>query len=356
MTEPQAEKRIDQTQEGQQEANQLDKPPDAAKVRNATASDKQAAFDSNKQIFRSITDVLAIPDGATYEEAKARQIAFEQKPVESFGICFEDGSVETVKGIEPARQQENREQIAIRDDYLNRERQKPTPHDGQTLSLKQLFEDYKTPFMDAYEHSKNLKDGQPGKSKTLEEIVDRLKDCPWADKVRIQFQVHPQNPEYSNLKSTITIDLADSPERQVEVFAHEAFHATHQFLSRQYDHGKLAENVFVNMWLAGEVESMLTETKVHQELGHSGERPKFRYVQNGEVRPIDIEDYVNKHGKEGFVELLRTVQPTGQHSEPYGHHYAKSYQDYVRLFDQNKAPVESYIQNWVKSGHQRDDI
>jgi len=112
----------------------------------------------------------------------------------------------------------------------------------------------------------------------------------------------------------------------------------------------------VNMWLQGEADSMLTESRVHSELGFTGETPKFRYVRNGEARSIDIGDYVNMHGKEEFIELLRVVQPTGQHAEPYGQHYAKSYQDYVNNSDQNKAPVEKYIQSWVKSGHGREDI
>lgn len=65
--------------------------------------------------------------------------------------------------------------------------EKLIPKDGQELTLKELLNDYKTPFIDAYERSKHLKDGELGKSKTLEEIVDRLKDCPWADQIRIQF-------------------------------------------------------------------------------------------------------------------------------------------------------------------------
>jgi hypothetical protein len=234
--------------------------------------------------------------------------------------------------------------------------EKSTPKDGDHLTLKQLLHDYKTPFIDAYERSKQLKDGAPGKSKTLEEIVDRLKACPWADQILIDFKLHPNNPEYSNQSSTITIDLADPPQKQIENFAHEAFHATHQFLSTQYDNGKLNKADYVNVWLGGEVESMLVERNVHRELGLQGESPRFKYVEHGQVKNIDIDDYVNKHGKEGLREFLRVAQPTGQTAEPYGEHYAKFYNRYLQFFNQNKPAVEKYVHQWLESGHRREDI
>jgi hypothetical protein len=357
MTEQQPEKRIDQAQEGKRETNQLDKPPDAAEVRNATASDKQAAFASNKQIFRSITDVLAIPDGVSCEEAKARQVAYEQKPIESFGICFDDGSVETVKGIEPARKPEQGEKLAIRDDYLNRERQKPTPHDGQTLTLKQLFEDYKTPFMDAYERSRNLKNGEPGKSKTLEEVVDRLKDCPWTDQITIRFDSSADNTEYRNTDSAIVIRPQDPPETQIENFAHEGYHATHQFLSKLYEHGKQTKQDFVNIWLQGEVNAMLTETRVFHELGLNGDPPKFSFIRSdGKPDSFNIEQYVKANGEPGLREFLRTNQPGGRNAVPYGKHYADFYDSYISNFERNEPAVEQYINRWVRSGNSRGDI
>lgn len=357
MTDQNAEKPSDNTQEVEQETAQLEKAPDATNVRNASGAEKTAAFESNKQIFRSITDVLAIPDGATYEECKVRQNAYEQAPVQSFGICFDDGSVETVKGIEPARKQEHKDQLAIRDDYLNRERQKPTPQDGQTISLKQLLEDYKTPFMDTYERSKNLKDGEPGKSKTLEEVIDRLRNCPWADQIMIKFDSRAENTEYRNTDSTIIIRPQDPPEKQIENFAHEGYHATHQFLSKLYEHGKQTKQDFVDIWLQGEVNAMLTETRVFHELGLKGNPPKFGYIHNsGKPDSINIEQYVQANGELGLREFLRTNQPEGRGAVPYGQHYADFYDSYILNFERNKPAVEQYINQWVQSGKKRGDI
>lgn len=240
--------------------------------------------------------------------------------------------------------------------FLTQHSEKPTPNHGQALTLKQLLEDYKTPFIDAYERSKCLKEGQPGKSKTLEYVVDRLRAIPWADRIWIDFKLHPDNPDYNNEKSTITIDLAATPEKQIEIFAHEAFHAAHQFLSKQYNRGKLSKAEFLDIWLSGEVESMLTEVRVYRELGLTDDSPKFKYVENGKVKPVDIEDYVKRHGKEGFVEFLRSHQPAGKNAIPYGEHYARFYDSYLSNFDQNKGAVERYIQKWEQRGNRRDDI
>jgi hypothetical protein len=249
------------------------------------------------------------------------------------------------------------EKIALRDDYLNRYELKPLlPIDGQTMTLHETLTVFKTPFIDAYEHSKQLKDGQPGKSKTLEEVVNRLKDCPWADRISIKFDSKAPNTEYDNLASTITIRPQDGSGKQVENFAHEAFHSTHQFLSKLYDHGIVKPKDFENIWLEGEVDSMLTEVRTHHELGLKGDSPRFNYERNGHEDHIDIQKYVEEHGRQGLLEFLRTAQPTGEGAKPYGEHYSSFYERYKENFDKNKPAVQKYIQQWVQSGHRREDI
>ncbi len=244
------------------------------------------------------------------------------------------------------------EKIALRDDYLNRYELKPLqPIDGQTMTLHEALAVFKTPFMDAYEHSKQLKDGEPGKSKTLEEVVDRLKACPWANQITIRFDSKAKNPEYDDLSSTITIRPHDSPEKQTENFAHEGFHATHQFLSKLYDHGIVKPKEFESIWMQGEVDSMLTEANVQQELAKNGEPAKFYYYRANNRRKdhIEIRQYANQHGEPGLLEFLRTAKP-------YGEHYASFYKSYSSNFQKNKPAVDQYIKQWVQSGHESDDI
>ncbi|MBZ0184659.1 MAG: hypothetical protein K8F91_00305, partial [Candidatus Obscuribacterales bacterium] len=131
------------------------------------------------------------------------------------------------------------QRIAVSDEQLNRHelkswRELQVPKDGQSITLKQILEDYKTPFIEAYNHSKQLKEGQSGKSKTLEDIVDRLRGCPWADDIQIKLDRKESNPEYDPERNTMTINPEDTPETQIELFSHEAYHATHQFLHKMY--------------------------------------------------------------------------------------------------------------------------
>lgn len=251
------------------------------------------------------------------------------------------------------------EKLALRDDYLNRtELNKLAPKDGDNLLLKQVLEDYKTPFMDAYERSKTLKDGDPGKSQTLEDVVDRLRDCPWAGKIHIKFDSRADNTEYDELASTITIRPQDSAKKQTENFAHEGFHATHQFLSKLYDHGIVSPKEFEDIFMRGEVDSMLTEAKVQQELHKNGEPAKFFYYRadNGQRDHIEIRQYANQYGEQGLLEFLRTAKPASQNAKPYGKHYASFYSSYSSNFQKNKPAVDQYIKHWVQSGHKRDDI
>lgn len=251
------------------------------------------------------------------------------------------------------------EKIALRDDYLNRYELKPLrPIDGQSMTLREALAVFKTPFIDAYLQSKKLKDGESGKSKTLEEVIDRLKDCPWADMIHIKFDSKASNTEYDNLASTIIIRPQDSSGKQVENFAHEGFHATHQFLSRLYGNGIVKPKEFENIWMQGEVDSMLTEANVHQELAKNAEPVKFYYYRadNGKKDHIEIRQYANQYGEPGLLEFLRTAQPASENAKPYGEHYASCYDSYSSNFQKNKPAVERYIKQWAQSGHQPDDI
>ncbi len=249
------------------------------------------------------------------------------------------------------------EKIALRDDYLNRYELKPLrPIDGQSMTLREALAVFKTPFIDAYLQSKKLKDGESGKSKTLEEVIDRLKDCPWADMIHIKIDSKASNTEYDNLASTIIIRPQDTSGKQVENFAHEGFHATHQFLSKLYDYGIAKPNDFENIFLKGEVDSMLTEVRVHHELGLKGDPPRFNYQLNGHEEHVDIQKYVEEHGRHGLLEFLRTAQPAGVGAKPYGEHYSSFYERYKENFEKNKPAVQKFIHQWLQSGHRREDI
>ncbi len=237
--------------------------------------------------------------------------------------------------------------------------EKLVPKDGDPpLTLKQLLNDYKTPFIDAYEQSRHLKDGEPGKSKTLEDIVDRMKACPWADQIRIKFDKNATNPEYDPVKNTITIRPQDKPDAQIQLFSHEAYHSTHQFLNTMYSGANLLDKqTFTNTLLGGEVGSMVAEAKVHQELKLGTEQPQFFFKNvQGVDDHIDIGPYVKEHGIRGLFDFLEKAEPVRKGQEPYGIYYQKNYQPYADHFAANKPAAVKIIQQWVKAGHKAEDI
>lgn len=155
---------------------------------------------------------------------------------------------------------------------------KLSPKDGDSISLRELLTDYKTPFIDAYEKSKHLQDDELGKSKTLESVVDRLKGCPWAEKINVNFDSNVENPEYDPVKSTITIRPQDSPAKQIEMFVHEATHATHQALAQMY----LGTEPLIREQYAetlGQIETLTfkNEIGVHNELTAAMGAPPVSY-------------------------------------------------------------------------------
>lgn len=297
---------------------------------------------------------------AAFQGSQSGSVSVVDREQTMFATGFDFAQAENIYGKDGSdllAYKPNQSDASDKIQIADKPHEKLIPKDGQTITLKQLLNDYQTPFMDAYERSKHLKDGDPGKSKALEDVVDRLKDCPWADQIRIKFDSKADNTEYRNTDSTIIIRPQDPPDKQIENFAHEGYHATHQFLSKLYDHGKLSKQDFVNTWLQGEVNSMLTEVKVFHELGLTGEPPKFHYIRSdGKPDSIDVEQYAKEHGEQGLREFLRTNQPKGHNAVPYGQHYANFYGSYISNFDRNKPAVEQYIKQWVQSGRARGDI
>lgn len=223
--------------------------------------------------------------------------------------------------------------------------------------MKQLLNDYRTPFIDAYEWSRRLREGELEKSRKLESVIDRLKDCPWAEDIRIKFDAGADNPDYSNHGNTITIRPQDPPERQTENFAHEAHHATRQFLFALYGGAIVGKSDFVDQFLHGEVQALRTEGQVHDELGHVGPQPRFNYfLPDGTTTFVEIGPYIQQQGTNSFLHLVRTVQPLGRNAKPYGEHYGDSYDAYKQNFNQDKLRVDGHIRQWEATGHSRTDI
>jgi hypothetical protein len=231
-----------------------------------------------------------------------------------------------------------------------------TPRDGQTITLQEFLDSYRTPISDAYELSRRGNPGDP-RSETLERLIQRLREVPWANQIRIRFDSRATNPEYDAATSTITINPNASATRQIESFVHEAYHATHASLHALYNNGVVSEQEFVRIYMNDEVQAMLMEARVHDELGHRPPPVRFYYRRpDGTQAYIDIASYAREHGENGLRDFLSAAQPIGQNARPYGQHYASFYAAYRQNFNQNRPAVQQYIQSWVNSGHQAQDL
>lgn len=141
------------------------------------------------------------------------------------------------------------------------------PKHGDNPSLKQLMTEYKTPFIDVYRWSKNLPYGAPGRSPTLETLVDRLQLCPWADQIRGKFDGAKSHPDYDPAESAITINPNDTSLKQMQDFAHESYHATHQKIAELYSQkGPLRKSDYVASKTEIEGRCFESEVKVTNEL------------------------------------------------------------------------------------------
>ena len=238
------------------------------------------------------------------------------------------------------------------------------PKDGQPVKLEAIIKDYKTPFTEAFENSKQLKNGENGKLEMLEETMRRLHSVPWKEKLDVQFDPTARNPEYNPVSSVITINPKHGRERQIEEFVHEGFHATHQGIGALYiNKAKPASfDDYFKERANGEVGSFIAEIKVNAEL----KNPKpveFEHVVNGESVIANLSDVYKKHGEEGLRTFLLDAKPVLYNkqgiaqvdffqklrtNETYREHYEKSYKDYVNTFEEAKPQAGAVLKEYQK--------
>ena len=224
-------------------------------------------------------------------------------------------------------------------DVREKPKQKPVPAEGQEISLDDFLNKYKTPIMDAYERSKGLKDGEPGKSKTLEELVERLKNSPWKSDYKFKFDSTAHNPDYDNFHSRITINPNKSPAEQIEQFAHETFHASHQNLQKLWGGSKeLSVEDYVKVKLDLEIASYMSEIKVHNEITLAMGAGPVTYAwndKNGRAQPeMDLGELYATKGLQGLTKFIADEAYTDMKingtwvSSNYRNYYAQTYSAY----------------------------
>lgn len=114
--------------------------------------------------------------------------------------------------------------LAVRDDYLNRTEysQPESIPVGKHVFVEDLLR-MASPIGPASQQSETLKG-----------LMGEMRKHPW--KVEVVFEPHPENPEYdpNENQGVIYVDSTHSKQKQIETFAHELYHATHQNLDDLY--------------------------------------------------------------------------------------------------------------------------
>lgn len=230
-------------------------------------------------------------------------------------------------------------------------KEKKKPKDGQTIPLSELLTDYQTPFIDAYDKSKSLKDGDAGKSPTLETVIDRMKACPWYGQLKVKFDSKAKNPDYDPATSTITINPNEPIEKQIELFAHEGYHATNArlyklYLDKDLPKGGLAKKDYAEIMGDAEVGAFETEIKVHKELGHKG-TVSYKYVDKDDKKQeIDLAELYKDKGRAGLKTFIlddaRTRMEIGgkEGLYTYRQYYEAAHKSYADNFAANQGAIK----------------
>jgi hypothetical protein len=130
------------------------------------------------------------------------------------------------------------------------------------------------------------------KSETLKSLLGDMRKHPW--EVGLVFEPNPKNPEYdpNEKENTIHVDSIFSKQKQIETFGHELYHATHQNLDDLYgDKDPVSLDRYKQIKMDQEAGAFLTEFKINRELHHS-EKPAYSYVENNQIKPKHIEDFI----------------------------------------------------------------
>ena len=355
-------------------------------------------FSDNKedQSFQSLLPGETVEQYQIRLDERQKQKA-EMPKIDSFGIDFGDGTLETAKGkIPKSTLLENREsgnlisqKIEPPDLIEKLGKSNDTAENilnkwnsAKPLTLKEFLSlaTGVSPVVDAYRKSLAASNDEPYKSPTLEHVFFRLQNCPWSDEIKILRNVSNANKDYNPATMTIEIGGTLSAPRQIETFAHEAFHASHRDLFNLYLNPDLKEkeggiatlDEYRNARFGAEVKAFETEIKIHLELTSKmeGSNPiTMAIVKKGPIANLQIHNFWEKdtidrpdlcrlYEKEKFSGLwkfLRDAKPLrldaqgkaihqgeGYQTETtYGERYDKQYTDwYVPNFKAEKLIAE----------------
>lgn len=253
-----------------------------------------------------------------------------------------------------------------------------------------------SPIIDAYRNSLASEVNNSDKSPTLEHVFIRLQNCPWSDEIKIVRNKSNEQKDYNPATMTIEIGGNLSVPRQIETFAHEAYHASHRDLFKLYLNPVLIQNKngvatldeYRNARFGAEVKAFETEIKINQELTSKmgGSNPITMAVlkksplagfqihgiwEKDTVELPNLRKLYESQGISGLWRFLRDEKPVRlnangkaiRHGESYetetsyGERYDKQYKDwYVPNFNAERSIAEQMRQKFLGRGHTNSEF
>lgn len=185
---------------------------------------------------------------------------------ESFGIEGQLTAADTGKKPDS--------RIAIRDDYLDRsESRQETEAERHARIMKEHYAAGEP--LSSFLQRPGFRDAISA-SPTIAQTLEDFNSCKWSKDIRV-WRGHPTEiTDYSAQYNLMELDSKDGARRQVEVFAHEAYHATHQDLEKLYgNHGPVTQQDFVSIKMQQEAGAFLREIRANEELHQSRPNPLY---------------------------------------------------------------------------------
>ncbi len=334
--------------------------------------------------------------------------------VDPFGIDFGDGIIETARGKSALRPGFRHGHIINEAETLllaqaSDSTHEPTQtveqniesvlygkyHRGEPLTLSEFFQlpEGVSPVVDAYRLSLTKLEKEPGKSPTLEHSIFRLKNCPWADEIKIVYNGDVGRKDYDPNTKTIEIGGKIDDARKIETFVHEAYHATHRgyfklYLDPNLNGRPASVDDFLNVRFGDEVRAFIEEIKINNELtskfygakpvtmmviekGGIGNLPPFPFFDKDIINRPDLNALYAKDGLSGIWLFLRYGKPPqtkpndelikdgGQgfkSHDTYGQRYRKQYEWYQNSFDEQSSIAQQALIKFIHLHHKSADF
>lgn len=315
-----------------------------------------------------------------YMERKAKEAlaAFQQPSVEQVLVASNvapvTSNLEQLQQYQEAQsdsQQLTNEEIALRDDYYNRDVAKENSEKKQPAK-DPLSE--KTPLSEFLKADPITgKAYRSGKSITLTSLVAEISKRPWT--VNAVYDTSASFQDYDAKDSTIHLGTNWADGKKIDNIGHEAYHATHQDLDNLFgSKERIEKDEYLRLKMDQEAGAFLTEFKVNREFGHKP-ATSYEYAEGSDVKHKEIGELIvyrdaarsiidEKASKEAIGGFLRHHHApirnqngwaerdswTGEiHTSPYPKQHEKSFKEYSEHFEENRATL---LKNgWLGKGY-----